>query len=405
MKMTALFFAILLFLGIQQVQAGNSETIEVTQIEKEIVAQELEKEAESDKHDSKTKEFLKKIANVFKGSRGSQEVELPNSNENKDCENCNKEKKKKNFFKTLGRKLGKGAAWLTTTTAKPFVTAAAFIKGAVEKESKNKELVALYQFFLNHQEEFDNLYLEAGTPEEMIELMILKVEEITERKSRLIMKDFLAHLGINKEIPEDLTDFELSAEEISKIDPEKIDVAYINNHPEYKELRPILGDITKDDLMDIVTSGYLDRAISFDAYKAAIPSLPEMVGAVVGQLFIPKMALGIVSNTLAGLYFTPVLAANIGTGVSTAICMQKKTREQMKTDDDLKSFCSYVVNRSAYELKKSRAKGYVAGKKFHSKIKDKIKRMKEKRAEKKRQKELERQKKAEEKAQLVPVLS
>lgn len=401
MKMTALLFVIMLFLGVQQVSA--QETIEVTQVEKEIVAQELEKEAESEKHDSKTKAFLKKIANVFKDSRGSQEVEL--QGEKQDCENCNQPKKKKNIFKTIGRKLGKGAAWVTTTTMKPFVSAAAFIKGAVEKESQNKELVALYQFFLNHEAEFNDLYLEAGTPEEMIELMLLKVEEITERKSRLIMKDFLAHLGIEKEIPEDLKDFELTNAEIAKIDPDKIDVAYINNHPEYKELRPILGDITKDDLMDIVMSGYLDRAISFDNYKGAIPSIPELVGAVVGQLFIPKMALGIVSNTLAGLYFTPVLAANIGTGVSTAICMQKQTRDQMKSDEDLKSFCSYVVNRTAYELKKSRAKGYVAGKKFHSKVKAKIQRMKEKRAEKKRQKELERQKKIEENSQLVPALS
>ena len=401
MKMTALLFAIMLFFGVQHVKA--QETIEVTQVEKEIVAQELEKAAESDQHDSKTKAYLKKIAEVFKGSKGSQEVELQENKQ--DCENCNQEKKKSGLLKKIGMKLGKGAAWLTTTTAKPFMSAASFIKGAVEKESKNKELVALYQFFLNHEDEFNELYLEAGLPEEMIELMLLKVEEITERKSRIIIKDFLSQLGIKKEIPEDLKDFELSAEEIALIDPDKIDVSYINNHPEYKELRPILGDITKDDLMDIVMSGYLDRAISFDNYKGAIPSIPELVGTVVGQLFIPKMALGIVSNTLAGLYFTPVLAANIGTGVSAAICMQQKTRNQMKSDEELKSFCSYVVNRSAYELKKSRAKGYVAGKKFHSKVKEKIQRMKEKRAEKKRQKELERQKKIEENSQLIPSLS
>ena len=392
MKLVALFFAIVLFWGVQQ--ASAEDTIEVTQIEKDIIAQELDKEAESHRHDSRTKQYLKKISEVFKGLKGNIEVQVKDLKT--DCTDCSKKEKTKNFFKKIGRKLGKGAAWITTATAKPFMSAAAFIKGAVEKESKNKELVALYQFFLNHEEEFGDLYLEAGTPEEMIELMILKVEEITEKKSRIIMKDFLAHLGIDKEIPDDLVDFELTAEEIASIDPDKIDVAFINNHAEYQELRPILGDITEKELMDIVTSGYLDRAISLENYKDALPSLPELVGTVVGQLFVPKMALGIISNTLSGLYFTPVLVANIGTGVSTAICLQKETQEKFKDDEDLRSFCSYVVNRSAYELKKSRAKGYVAGKKFHSKIKERIQRMKERRKKKKEEAE---------KAQLVPTLS
>lgn len=406
MKLTALFMAIALFWSLQnasaQEQAG--ETVEVTTIEKEIVAEELEKEAENPRHDSRTKKFLIKVAGLFKNAKDNVEVQV-NELKSDDCADCSKKEKRKNFFKRFVRKLGKGAAWISTTTAKPFMAAAGFVKGAVEKESTNQELVALYQFFLNHEEEFNDLYLEAGTPEEMIELMLLKVEEITERKSRIIMKDFLAQLGVNKEIPADLAEFELTPEEIASIDPEKMDVAYINNHPEYKELRPILGDITKEDLMDIVTSGYLDRAISFDNVKSAVPSIPEAVGTIVGQLFVPKMALGIVSNTLAGLYFTPVVAANIGTGVSAAICLKKETQDKFKNDDDLKSFCSYVVNRTGYELKKSRAKGYVAGKKFHSKIKDRIERMKQKRAEKKRQKEIEREKKASENAQLIPELS
>ena len=65
-----------------------------------------------------------------------------------DCADCQK-KKRQNFFKRVGMKIGKGAAWLSTTTARPFMTAAGFIKGAVENGEKNKELVALYQFFMN----------------------------------------------------------------------------------------------------------------------------------------------------------------------------------------------------------------------------------------------------------------
>ena len=391
MKLTCLFFAILLFWGVQGVRA--QESVEVQEADKEQVAQNLEKEAQSGKYDDKTKEMLGKVANLFRDSKGSHEVEAQTKQE--DCPDCSRQQKAKSFFSKLGRALGKGAAWVSTTTAKPFMSAAAFVKGAVEKEDKNKELVALYQFFLNHQSEFDNLYLEAGTPEEMIELMLAKMEEITEKKSRIIMKDFLASLGINKEIPEDLSTFELSAEEIAKIDESKIDPAFVNKHPEYQELKPLLGEMTKQEIMDIVTSGYFDKAISF--VKEGIPSVYELAGTVVGQIFVPKIALGIVSKTLAGLYTLPVVAADIGTGVSTAICLQKENQEKFKDDKDLKMFCSYVVNRSGYELMKSRAKGYIAGKKFHHNVGERIKRIKEKRAEKKRLKE---QKKKEQQAKL-----
>jgi hypothetical protein len=360
MKLTAMFLLFFMIWGLQNVKAQDS--VEVTSAEQEIVAQELEKEAQSDKHDSKTKEFLNKVAGLFKGSSESHEVDVDNKKE--DCAECSKAKKQ-NFFSKIGRKLGKGAAWLTTKTAKPFMAAAGFVKGSVEKGDKNQDIVAMYQFFLNHQEEFDNLYLEAGTPEEMIELMMAKMEEIMEKKSRMIMKDFLAHIGIKKDIPEDLSKFELSAEELASIDESKIDPDFINNHPEFKEVKPLIGEMTKEDIMDIVTSGYFDKAISFENYKAALPSPYEIAGTIVTQIFVPKIALGVISSTLAGLYVAPVVAAQIGTGVSAAICLQKENQAKFEADKDLKMFCSYVTNKTSYELMKSRAKGYIAGKKFH----------------------------------------
>lgn len=392
MKLTALFLLFFMVWGLQNVKAQDS--VEVTQAEKEVVAQELEREAQSDKHDSKTKQFLNKVAGLFKGSKDTQEVDVNNNGD--DCADCAKVKKQ-NFFSKIGRKLGKGAAWVATTTAKPFMTAAGFVKGSVEKGDKNKDVVAMYQFFLNHQEEFDNLYLEAGTPEEMIELMMAKMEEIMEKKSRIIMKDFLANLGINKEIPEDLSTFELTAEEIASIDESKLDPDFINNHPEFKEVKPLIGAMTKEDIMDIVESGYFDKAISFENYKAALPSPYELAGTIVTQVFVPKIALGVISSTLAGLYVAPVVAAQIGTGVSAAICLQKENQAKFESDKDLKMFCSYVTNKSAYELMKSRAKGYVAGKKFHEKVADKIKRIKQKRAEKKKKKAEEKAKREAEK--------
>lgn len=395
MKITAMFFAVLLFWGLQDVKA--QELVEITSADKEHVAEQLELEANSGKHDNKTKVFLKKVAKAFKGSKETSVVEVNQTDS--DCVNCSGQKTKK-FFTKLGLAIGKGAAWLATATAKPFISAAGFVTGAVEKGEKNQDIVALYKFFLNHHKEFDKLYLEAGTPEEMIELMLVQMELIMENKTRIIMQDFLAHLGIEKELPEDMSDFELTSAEIARIDQSKINVDFINNHPEYKEVKPLIGEMTQEEVMDIITSGYFDKSISFENYKQALPKPHELVATLVTQIFVPQIALGVVSSTLAGLYVAPVVVAQIGTAASVAVCLQKEIQAKFENDNDLKMFCSYVTNRSAYQLLKSRAKGYVAGKNFHQKVAEKIQARKAKRAEKRKQKELERQ----EREKLVPQL-
>ncbi len=382
----SLMFLLLMSLTIP---AFAQETVEVTSAEKEQVAIELEKEAANPKHDSRTKEMLEKVAKEFKGSKSSEELDV---NKEADCSQCAEQKKKTGFFAKIGRKLGKGSAWVTTTTAKPFMNAAGFLTGVFEKKDKNKDVVAMYQFFLNHQEEFDPLYQEAGTPEEMIELMIAQSEEIMEKKSKIILQDVLAQLGVKKELPKDLADFELTDEEMASIDLSKLDVDKINNHPEYAEVRPLLGDMTKQDLEDIVTSGYFDKTISFENMKGALPKTHELIGTIVAQIFAPKIVLGVVSSTLAGLYVAPVVAAQIGTGISTVICLQGETKEKFAEDADLKSFCSYVTNRTSYQLMKSRAKGYVAGKGLRAKIQKKIADRKARRAEKNKNKPVKQKK-------------
>jgi hypothetical protein len=270
------------------------------------------------------------------------------------------------------------------------MSAAGFLTGVFEKKEKNQDIVALYQFFLNHAQEFDNLYLEAGSPEEMVEVIVAKMEEIVKKKSHIILKDYLVSLGIKKEIPDDLSDFELSEEEISSIDMDKVTPDFINNHAEYQEVKLIIGEVTQEELTDIIISGYFDKSIGFDNYKAALPKIHEGAITIVAQIFAPKIVLGLISSSLAGLYALPVLAADIGTGVSTAICMQQETKDKFAKDKDLSAFCSYVVNRSAYQLMKSRAKGYVSGKSLRAKIEKKIKERKERRAKRRADMELAR---------------
>lgn len=388
MKKSVLFFALMLTLSNGYSQ---TEVKEVTQTERDQIAQDLEHEAETGKHDNKTKRLLKKVAEGFKKTAKDVSVEVKSLD---DCVNCEKGDKPKGevILTNLGRKLGRASAWVSTTTSKPFMNAAGFLSGIFEKKDKNKDITELYRFFLNHQQDFDKLYLEAGTPQELVELMLAKMEEIVDKKTNLIMREYLVSLGIKREIPADLSDFELTDAEIASIDMKKVNPDFINNHPEYKELKGIIGDVKQEELNDIIISGYFDKSIGFENYKAALPKIHEGALTLVGQIMGPKIVLGVISKSLAGLYMTPTILADVGTGVSTAICLQKGTQAKFEADKDLRSFCSYVVNRSGYQLMKSRAKGYVAGKNSRVKIEEKIKARKErraaKRAEKQRQKEI-----------------
>src|SRR5690606_24158347 len=104
-----------------------------------------------------------------------------------------------------------------------------------------------------------------------------------------IMKDLLLSMGIKK----DLEDMELTDEEVAKVDLSKLDVSFINNHPEYQEVKPFLGDMTTQQLKDVIESGYLDQTVSFENFKGALPKTHEMATTLVGQIFAPKIALGV----------------------------------------------------------------------------------------------------------------
>ena len=286
----------------------------------------------------------------------------------------------------IGRKLGKLSSAISVATAKPFLRASSFLTGLLEKSDKNKDVVALYELLLNHSQELDQLYLQAGTPEELVELMLAQIEVIIENKTRIILQDALKTLGINRELPADLSDFELSAEEIASIDQSKLTPDLVNKHPEYKELKGLMGEVSQDEINDLIKSGYFAKSISFENYKKALPRIYEGVLTLATQVAAPRAVLGVVSGTLAGLYATPVALSNIGTGISVAVCIQKTTQEKFEKDKDLREFCSFVVNRSAYQLTKARAKGYVSGKNVRQKIEKKLADRKERRMQRKAEK-------------------
>lgn len=345
----------------------DEHVVEISQDDIHRLSADLERESKNKEYDKETRKALKKVSKMFAAEQ------LQDG-----------QPQKLNFFQKAGRTLGKGAAWVTTKTSKPFINASAFLTGFFEKSDKNKDVVALYQFFLNHQAEFDDLYKEAGTPQEMAALMIEKSEQIVDKKTDIILKDFIKYLDPSIEIPEGECD--ISELDLSNVDASKIKPDYINNHPEFAELKSIVGEVTQQELDDMIETGYVDKKLSFSNYKAALPKIHEGVMTVAGQIFIPKMVLGIISKSLASWYATPVILADIGTAVSSVICLSEKTQEKFESDKDLAGFCSYVVNKSGYELMKSRAKGYVAGKKLKIKLKKKIDDRNERRAAKKAKK-------------------
>ncbi len=384
MRMTSLFFVLLFAMGVHVASAQSEPVIEVTAADKAVIAQDLEKEAESDKHDKKVKKLFKKVAHLFKSSKSTDEVE--GEVKKSDCVDCSRKQKVARFFKKLGMAVGKGSAWLTTTTGKPIITGVGFVVGSVQKKDKNKELLGLYQFFLKHEKEFDDLYLEAGAPDEMVDLVLGRIEKIISQKSKPILRKFLLSLGLNKEIPEDISEFELSNEEIAAIDPSKLNPDIINNDPDYQDLKLLVGDITEKDIKYIVTAGYFKKSISIKSYEAAVPNAAELIGSLVGQVVVPRIVLGSISGSLASIYTGPVVAAQFGSAISAAICLQPEIQDKFEKDDELRGFCSYVVNRTGYQLVKGRARGYVAGKKFRAKIEEKLNKKKEEKVPKEEKK-------------------
>lgn len=260
------------------------EDVEVNPTYKEEIATELEEASKSPEYDEKTQVVLKKVADIYKEDAKDSKKEEP-------------KKKKKNVLSVLssvGRGVGKGAAWVTRKTAKPFVNASGFLTGFFEKEEKNKDIIPVYQAFLKHQKEFDNLYLTASSPEDMVNKIEERMGEIMAEQEDCDCED---------------------------------------------------RDLLKDNLR----------------WHEAIVSL-------VGQIYGPKLALGIISSKLAGLYGSTVVLADLGTGVSAAVCSGKKSKEKMKTDEDVRDFCNYVAGKTAYELLKSRLSGYLSGKKARYKF-------------------------------------
>lgn len=357
-----------------EIQGADGSVQEVKASDLDKASDELAKEAQSEQ-DPKKRNLLQKLSLEFKKmSQGAKE--LFKKKEGK--------KKKKINIKTIGRAVGKGATFVSTQTARPFINAAGFLTGFFEKPEKNEEAVAFLNFILNHDEDLKDVYKEASTPEDYLNKLQAKIDEILVLKSAIILQDTLATLGqpvaigcVLKTLGVEpyATDTSISDLEhvvdMLAINAEEIKPELINEHPEFQELKPLVGELNQEQTMDLLLNGSLELDVDGDAIlNGSRIKLGEAVGAYAGQLFLPKMVTGIVSKSLGGIVGATTLVADLGFAASASMCLaHKKTKEKVGVDPEVTEFCSYIVNKSAYVLSRSRAKGYVAGKKFKVKAK------------------------------------
>jgi hypothetical protein len=349
------------------------------------VAYDLDREQDSSRHTFQTKEMMRKVSEEIKslaldGADAAEANEAP-----VDCP-----QEKRSLLTRIGRGVGRGAVWLSVQTLKPFVKAGSFTTGLLEKQEKNQDILALYNLLLKNSAQFDELYKEAGTPEEFVNLLILSFQQLMEKKSNIILRDTLIAMDLGVVIPQNIADMNWSLVDMDKLDPSKIDPKLINDHPEFEDLKPIIGEFTSGKIADIFLNASFDPEISLGNPKEALPKIHELAGGVVAQIIAPQIILGKISGSLASLYALPVLAADAGLGISIAVCLNKNTQAKFESDKDLRQFCSTATNWSSYQIMKSRASGYVSGKKFKVKLQEWNKKRKLKREERKRAREASR---------------
>jgi hypothetical protein len=350
---------------------GDGQEVVLTAEQLTQAAEEIDREAEKEPRGSKIKKSLKKVSSGFKKIV-------------KDLKKDPSKKKKKLSLKRILLGAGKGSTFVSVNLLRPFVNVAGFLTGFFEKAGKNQDSKAFLNFFLNHEKELDDAWKNTGNIENFAASLQERIEDILLEKQIIIITDLVEHytkvrptkesvlktLGLShtndqsvKTIPE--IAFEALGPELMFF---KLDASLINEHPEFQELRPLIGDVEGDSIESIMNIN--PEFDLMDLGNRSRIKLHEGLIAFSGKIFVPKIVLGIVSKAVAGVVTTVGLVADAGMITSSLMCtMNKKVKAQIENgDEDMVDFCSYVVNKSAYTISKSRARGYVKGKNFKRKF-------------------------------------
>lgn len=327
-----------------EVELSNGGKTTITSEQLSEISENLE--VESEKHEGKFKRTLRKISLGFK----------------KKAQKLKKKKKSKRKV-TLRRVLlgaGKGATFVSVQTARPFVNIAGFLKGFFERPGKNSLEVEYMKIFLNHESKFSDIWTTFNprmNPEELVKIQVAfeqRVELIIQEKQEIITKDIMANLESFAD-----PDESIMKENIAK---------FVNQHIAYQELLPVLGEISAESVDNFEEINLVNDPMQI--LGAARITAVEGIAGFAMKTILPKMVVGLISKSIGSAVLAVGLIADAGMITSALMCtMNKKTMAKIDAgDDELRNFCQYVVNKSAYTISKSRMKGYVSGKKLRRKF-------------------------------------
>ena len=353
-----------------ELELQNGNVVNITARDLDTITSNIEDEANKS-NDPKEQAILRKMNQQF--ASYSDEVRTKKESIFSD------EKVKKRRIK-----IGEIATKISVATNRPFMNAAGFLTGFFQDTAKDKEAYYFLQFFLKHSEEFDELYKEVGTFEEYSYAFEKKMEEILIYKAGVIISDAVLEVT-GREVSLEVVYKTIGVEpfasdstiatihesiDVFDIDDSKLHPSLINDHPEYQELRPLLGDVNMNDIMDLILGKQTEANVDTAAIlKGVSPKLYEIGFGYFSKLIVPKMVLGVISKSVASVVTSVGSLADIGAITSALVCTKNRaTIEAIQSDKEIREFCSFVVNQSAYQLMKSRSKGFVSGKNARQKF-------------------------------------
>jgi hypothetical protein len=387
----------------------DGQDIELESDELDMMADEVEIQAEVSK-DSKVKEILHKIADQFRKTSEYVSKKVSPNEEKRNARkakrlarknaritkrNSKREKRQKSIsdgsaskFTKVLYSIGKGSSDVANAISKPFINSAGFLTGFFQKEAKNKEATNFMKFIIQNEEVFDDVYKNTGTIANFAVKFKAKIEDVISKKTVIVLSDtifeltgerledkvILKTIGVdpyaqNSEIP---TIGQKVQNKIFKVDPSKLKASLINEHPEFQSIRSIVGDVQVDELAEMLLNPSFEADLDYNVVLGGSKiKLHEGIIAYAGRFFLPKMALNLISSSVSSVVLGISAAASTFDIIGIAACTLHKGNIRKLNDDsdqDLKDFCSYMVNKAVYELSKSRAKGYVAGKNSKSKF-------------------------------------
>ena len=358
--------------------------IEIKESDANAVIKELDKKKEKTK-DPKAKRMLEKVGDLFKDFSKSK------------------------FVKKTGRGLGKATTFVATETLRPFVGMASWIRGTSTKldnaDAQTKR--EIFQFYLDNEKDLNQLYKDpehysqliasGEASESILDDYKVLVENMMKQKALEAVKGVL--IDINVDLSVKLEDGSIknlleasSLEELAlmlnlvdlndeqtfiklKVDFEKISNETVHKNmkcnnlgvlAKHVDISPLVASISDvilhgdaPDVSEVINPDFIARLQSFVngfietedgkflKNKEIVSEMAEGVTALVAQYAVPSMVLGAMVPGAGAVYAGVTATSTVGAAISTAVCTNKKNKQKIDNDEELRQFCSYIIFRGS----------------------------------------------------------